>query len=76
MELTADFACIRFHGATGKYQGNYGDHLLRSWAERFENWATHLSHIYVYFNNDQHGYAASNAHTLQQLLNRDLSRAA
>ncbi|PYX09138.1 MAG: DUF72 domain-containing protein [Acidobacteria bacterium] len=76
VELTADFTYIRFHGATGKYQGNYDDHLLRSWAERIGNWTSHLSRIYVYFNNDQHGYAVSNAQTLQQLLNRDLSRAA
>ncbi len=36
----------------------------------------HLSHIYIYFNNDQHGYAVNNAQTLQHLLNRELSRAA
>jgi len=76
MELTADFTYIRFHGTTGKYQGNYGDSLLGDWADRIKGWATHLSHIYAYFNNDQHGYAVNNAQTLQHLLHRELSRAA
>src|SRR5438552_282381 len=76
VELTADFTYIRFHGATGKYQGNYGEPFLRNWAERIKGWATHLSHIYAYFNNDQHGYAVNNAQTLQHLLHRELSRAA
>ncbi|HEV2714500.1 MAG TPA: DUF72 domain-containing protein, partial [Terriglobales bacterium] len=71
-----DFTYIRFHGATGKYRGNYDERLLRSWTERIKIRAEHISHVYVYFNNDQHGYAVSNAQTLQQLLNRDLSRAA
>lgn len=76
MELTADFTYIRFHGTTGKYQGNYNNSLLGNWADRIRGWAAHLSHIYVYFNNDQHGYAVNNALTLQHLLNRELSRAA
>ncbi len=76
VELTADFTYIRFHGTTGKYQGNYGDSLLGDWADRIKGWAAHLSHIYAYFNNDQHGYAINNAQTLQHLLNRELSRAA
>jgi uncharacterized protein YecE (DUF72 family) len=76
MELTADFAYIRFHGTKGKYRGNYNDSLLRNWADRIKGWAAHLSRIYVYFNNDQHGYAVNNAQTLQHLLSQQLSRAA
>lgn len=50
MEMTTDFTYIRFHGTTEKYQGNYDQRLLQSWAERIENWAGLLTHIYVYFN--------------------------
>jgi hypothetical protein len=35
-----------------------------------------FQYIYVYFNNDQHGYAVTNAQTLRGFLGRNLSRAA
>jgi uncharacterized protein YecE (DUF72 family) len=76
VQLTTDFTYIRFHGTTGKYQGNYDEQLLRTWAARIRSWAARLSHIYVYFNNDQHGYAVTDAQALRRLLGRNLSRAA
>ncbi len=67
-ELTADFAYIRLHGPSGTYQGNYTPGLLRSWANRIQQWQNQLADIFVYFNNDQGGYAIKNAKSLEQLL--------
>jgi uncharacterized protein YecE (DUF72 family) len=75
MEMTTDFTYIRLHGPTGKYRGNYDQRLLRGWAERIGTWAADLSHIYVYFNNDQYGYAVNNAQALRQLLGLSPTRA-
>jgi uncharacterized protein YecE (DUF72 family) len=65
VELTADFTYLRFHGASGKYQGNYTAEMLAKWAELIRDWLPKLRDIYVYFNNDQGGYAVKNAQLLQ-----------
>jgi len=67
IELTADFTYIRFHGPSGRYHGNYSPKMLKEWAERIEQWASRLSNIYVYFNNDQGGNATENARSLERL---------
>jgi len=66
--LTADFAYVRFHGTTGRYGGDYPDEMLESWANQICDWIPRLRGIYVYFNNDQGGYAIKNAQTLHTLL--------
>jgi uncharacterized protein YecE (DUF72 family) len=67
--LTADFAYIRLHGpGRKKYQGDYPDATLRRWARRIGSWARDLKAVYVYFDNDQAGYAPKNALTLNRLL--------
>lgn len=68
-EVTADFAYVRLHGpAAGKYQGSYSNAQLKDWAQRIEEWARHLKAVYVYFDNDQAGYAAKNALTLKGIV--------
>lgn len=68
-DVIADFAYVRLHGpASGKYQGSYSNERLQEWAERIAGWAKELRAIYVYFDNDQAGYAAQNALTLKQLV--------
>jgi uncharacterized protein YecE (DUF72 family) len=68
-EVTADFAYVRLHGpAAGKYQGSYNPAKLREWAGRIQEWTTKLKAIYVYFDNDQAGYAAQNALELKQMI--------
>ena len=68
-EITADFAYIRLHGPdTGKYQGSYSDSVLRQWADRIDEWSTKLKSIYLYFDNDQAGYAPLNAMTLRKMV--------
>lgn len=61
MLVTADFAYVRLHGPGGKYQGCYSDEKLAEWADRIVAWSRTLRAIYVYFDNDDSGYAPRNA---------------
>ena len=68
-DVTADFAYVRLHGpGAGKYQGSYSHAQLRAWAKRIQEWAKTLKAVYVYFDNDQAGYAAQNALELKQVV--------
>lgn len=66
LEITADFTYLRLHGPGGPYQGSYDDRALRAWARRLREW--NLRRSYVFFDNDQAGYAALNALRLKQML--------
>jgi len=66
--LTADFAYVRLHGPGRKYQGDYSSKQLRDWANRIVKWREDLTAVYVYFDNDQAGYAAKNAEELKGLV--------
>lgn len=68
INVTADFAYVRLHGPGGKYQGSYSDDQLAAWAERVAKWSHKLKAIYIYFDNDQAGYAAQNAMRLKELV--------
>ena len=68
LQVTADFAYVRLHGPDpGKYQGSYSDEKLSVWARQIEKWAAKLKAIYLYFDNDQAGYAATNARSLRTM---------
>ena len=68
LTVTADFAYVRLHGpGPGKYQNSYDDSCLRRWARRVESWAKTLAAVYIYFDNDQSGFAAQNALTLKEM---------
>lgn len=73
MEITADFAYVRLHGPGNKYQGSYSDEQLAAWARQIQAWRKELKHVFIYFDNDQAGFAAQNALRLKQML--DLNRA-
>jgi len=68
LELTADFTYVRLHGPGNRYQGRYHDDALNSWALRINEWRKHLRAIYVYFDNDDAGYAAQDAMRLRELV--------
>jgi uncharacterized protein YecE (DUF72 family) len=69
LTITADFAYVRLHGpGLGKYQESYSTGRLRSWRKQIEHRAKDLSAVYIYFDNDQAGYAARNALTLKQMV--------
>ena len=67
-QITADFVYVRLHGPGRKYQGDYSVKQLRGWARRITRWQTALKAVYVYFDNDQAGYAAKNAAQLKSML--------
>lgn len=66
-EITADFTYVRLHGPDGAYQGSYSESALREWADRIREWQDKLRAIYIYFDNDQAGYAPKNALELAKL---------
>jgi uncharacterized protein YecE (DUF72 family) len=70
LTITANFAYVRLHGpGLGKYQESYSTDGLRRWSKQVKDWAKDLAAIYIYFDNDQAGYAAKNALTLKQMVN-------
>jgi len=47
---------------------------LRTWADQISESIPRLGRIYVYFNNDQQGYAVKNAQVLERLLEKNRRR--
>jgi uncharacterized protein YecE (DUF72 family) len=68
VHVTADFAYVRLHGPEHAYQGDYSRTELEEWARRIDRWRRELKHIFVYFDNDQAGYAAKNAIELKRIV--------
>jgi uncharacterized protein YecE (DUF72 family) len=68
MEVTADFVYIRLHGPGGKYQGSYSESELQTWADRIRKWQAEGKDVFIYFDNDQAGYAAFNASYLRSIV--------
>ncbi len=68
IEVTADFVYVRLHGPGNKYQGDYSISSLKSWAAHVERWVKSRCHVYVYFDNDQAGYAVKNARELKSII--------
>ena len=68
VEVTADFVYVRLHGPGNKYQGDYSTATLKSWAVKIDRWKQSDIDVYVYFDNDQAGYAVKNAKELKRIL--------
>ena len=68
VEITANFGYVRLHGPGGPYQGSYSRTELRNWTSRLREWECNLKSSYIYFDNDQAGFAANDALTLKQML--------
>ncbi|MFO1499900.1 MAG: DUF72 domain-containing protein [Verrucomicrobiota bacterium] len=66
--LTADFVFVRRHGPAGLYSSNYSEAQLREDAKRIRAWQRGGRDVYLYFNNDVHGFAVKNAATLRTIL--------
>lgn len=64
--ITADFVYLRLHGPGAAYSGRYGRRALSAWAQWLERQA--VATAYVYFDNDEAGYAVQDALELQALL--------
>lgn len=72
LEVTTGFVYIRLHGPGEKYQGNYSATTLKRWAERCLNWQAEGKDVYIYFDNDQHAYAAKNALAMKKYCGQDV----
>ena len=70
LRVTAPLVYVRFHGdpTHPAYLGNYDLPTLEDWAARIADWHGQGLDVYVYFNNDNRGYAIENARTLRGLL--------
>ncbi len=68
VQVTADFVYVRLHGPGEKYQGSYDTTTLQLWADRCKEWQKKNLDVFIYFDNDQNGYAPHNANKLKELL--------
>jgi uncharacterized protein YecE (DUF72 family) len=66
--VTADFAYLRLHGPGDAYEGSYDDEALAEWARWARQRESEGVDVYLYFDNDQHGYAPENALRLKSML--------
>lgn len=71
---TADFVYLRLHGpGASPYAGSYGETQLRDWAAKARRWAGRgRKDVYLFFDNDQAGYAVRNAQSIQKYLDEDI----
>jgi uncharacterized protein YecE (DUF72 family) len=67
-QVTADIAYIRMHGPDKLFASSYSDAALQEWAAYITGLPQYVRRVYVYFNNDFHGYALQNATTLSAML--------
>jgi uncharacterized protein YecE (DUF72 family) len=69
LTVTTDFAYVRLHGpGPAKYQNSYDEQRLRKWSRQIRDWGRELKSVYIYFDNDQAGFAAHNALTLKHMV--------
>ena len=61
---------VRFHGASGRYDGSYPDDRLADWAGWLHGERTRGTDVFAYFNNDVGGHAPRNALVLRRHLER------
>jgi len=70
---TANWVYVRLHGPGLKYQGSYSESALAWWANQLLQWQQQGKETFIYFDNDQNGYAAFNAIRLQELVQEKLT---
>ena len=56
------------HGSKVLFSSKYTKKELKNLAEKIKKWLKQKKDVFVYFNNDAHGYAVENAKTLTKLL--------
>jgi len=67
-EITADFVYLRLHGPGDRYQGDYSRNELAGWAGDISEWQKQNKDVYIYFDNDDSGYAVKNALELKEMM--------
>ena len=66
--ITADYVYIRLHGPGKAYEGKFRTDDLAGWADKITIWRQQGRDVYIFFNNDQNGYAPANALELKKML--------
>lgn len=65
---TADFVYMRRHGKGGNHAQDYSRAALKKDATRVREYLSGRRDVFVYFNNDAHGYAPADAQVLMEEL--------
>jgi uncharacterized protein YecE (DUF72 family) len=65
--VTASFVYVRMHGPEKLFASKYASKQLAEWASYLAEVPAAVSHAYVYFNNDFHGYALDNAREFTEI---------
>lgn len=66
--VTTGFAYLRFHGREQLYASDYREDDLKLYAEKIKLWLNEGKEVWVFFNNDYHGFAVRNAERLGELI--------
>lgn len=67
-KITSDFAYFRLHGPSRRYEGSYSEEELQEWAFLVTEIYRSGRDCFLYFDNDQSGYAPVNALRIMDLL--------
>jgi uncharacterized protein YecE (DUF72 family) len=70
----ADFVYVRLHGSQQLYASRYSDAELATWADHIRGWTRAGRDVYVYFDNDAHAHAPSDALRLQDAVALRIAR--
>ena len=73
MVETASFVYVRLHGPRSAYTGTYRAPTLRAWVTRALAWNGRGKSAYLFFDNDEQGYAVKNARRATALLTDAMS---
>jgi uncharacterized protein YecE (DUF72 family) len=66
--ITSGFTYLRFHGPENLYASEYDETVLQKYAEKIHAWLGMDLEVWVFFNNDFHGFAVKNALRLHELI--------
>jgi uncharacterized protein YecE (DUF72 family) len=67
--VTADLVYIRLHGpGMAAYCGSYPDETLADWASRIRGWLPEGRDVWLFFDNDEAGYAVRDALRISAML--------
>jgi len=67
--VTTDIVYLRLHGREQLYASDYNEYDLQQYAEKISGWLNDNKNVWVFFNNDYHGFAINNAERLQEMVN-------
>lgn len=66
-KVTSGTVYVRLHGPGAAYCGDYPSNELDHWMRKLKTWHLRQLETYLFFDNDQAGYAVKNALALQHL---------